>query len=134
MFDTQGLRDIGLNPSTLHPSVAKRPHAIPPGNVHIREIPQKPPSWIDRCISRLVNWKSSSQLPNATTVDENMADDTPMGTEEEEDLKDALSPVYDELKLLPVWWIPEFLPIKVRCQREDDSWNSYFTCASPTII
>jgi hypothetical protein len=38
-----------------------------------------------------------------------------LGSEEEEELHDALSPVYDQLKLKRWWWILEILPI---CQQQ----------------
>ncbi|KAI6154271.1 hypothetical protein BKA82DRAFT_34906, partial [Pisolithus tinctorius] len=44
-------------------------------------------------------------------------------SEELEDLNDALSPIYDQLKIAPCWWIPEMLPQKLWYQREeDDKW------------
>lgn len=39
----------------------------------------------------------------------------PFVSEEVEDLKDALAPVYDQLKLNWWWWILEFLPSKQVC-------------------
>ncbi|KAI0347618.1 hypothetical protein BDW22DRAFT_4266 [Trametopsis cervina] len=43
-------------------------------------------------------------------------------TEEEEDLADALSPVYDQLKLKKAWWLLEILPTRHRVQEEDNTW------------
>lgn len=45
-------------------------------------------------------------------------------TEEEEDLADALSPIYDQLKLKKAWWALEFVPMRHRVQKEDDSWGT----------
>ncbi|KAG6329588.1 hypothetical protein ID866_9502 [Astraeus odoratus] len=54
----------------------------------------------------------TSQRPNDPFVDE-----------ETEDLFDALSPIYDQLKIAPQWWILELLPRKQHYQRdEDDMW------------
>ncbi|KAF8169605.1 hypothetical protein K438DRAFT_1909489 [Mycena galopus ATCC 62051] len=41
------------------------------------------------------------------------------GTEEEEDLKDLLQPIYDELQLKPFWWILEILPLPFRSPKSD---------------
>lgn len=40
------------------------------------------------------------------------------------DLKDAMSPVYDQLKLAPMWWLLELLPVKHFHQRSDRTWTS----------
>jgi len=50
----------------------------------------------------------------------------PLGTEEEEELKDALTPAYDQLEIAWYWWILELLPTKHRFQKGDASWRSYF--------
>ncbi|KAI9511887.1 hypothetical protein F5148DRAFT_1167136 [Russula earlei] len=48
-------------------------------------------------------------------------------TEEDEELEDALSPIYDELQLSKAWWILEVLPLRHRAQkREDMSWAPYW--------
>ena len=41
-------------------------------------------------------------------------------SEEDEELADALSPIYDQLKLSKIWWILEFLPMR---HREQDRKN-----------
>ncbi|KAK0466044.1 uncharacterized protein EV420DRAFT_1474854 [Desarmillaria tabescens] len=47
--------------------------------------------------------------------------------EETEDLRDALSPMFDQLSLVPAWWILELLPAKVRYQKRDDTWGKTLT-------
>jgi hypothetical protein len=47
-------------------------------------------------------------------------------TEEELDLVDALSPIYDQLSQKWFWWILELLPVKQRYQRGDNTWASSF--------
>ncbi len=49
-------------------------------------------------------------------------------SEEEEDLEDALSPVYDQLKKKRWWWFLELLPVRHRVQRADASWRHEITC------
>ena len=44
---------------------------------------------------------------------------------EEEDLADAISPIYDQLSLAWFWWILEFFPIRIRYQHGDNSWANY---------
>lgn len=48
-------------------------------------------------------------------------------TEEEEDLADALSPIYDQLLLHKGWWPLEVFPIRHRIQTDDDTWISKIT-------
>ncbi|KIP04937.1 hypothetical protein PHLGIDRAFT_75091 [Phlebiopsis gigantea 11061_1 CR5-6] len=45
-------------------------------------------------------------------------------SEEEEDLADALCPIYDQLALRRGWWALEVVPLRHRVQLEDDSWVS----------
>jgi hypothetical protein len=47
-------------------------------------------------------------------------------TEEDLDLHDALSPIYDQLTLKWFWWILELLPLKQRYQRGDNTWVSIY--------
>lgn len=47
--------------------------------------------------------------------------------EEEEDLLDALCPIYDELKIAPGWWILELIPTKLRYQKGDNTWAKAIT-------
>ncbi|SJL07983.1 uncharacterized protein ARMOST_11342 [Armillaria ostoyae] len=42
-------------------------------------------------------------------------------TEEQEDILDALCPMYDELKIAPSWRILELSPTKLRYQKGDDT-------------
>lgn len=48
-------------------------------------------------------------------------------SEEEEDMRDALCPIYDQLRLAPYWWVLELLPLKLRVQRDDDKWDREWT-------
>ncbi|KAI8981359.1 hypothetical protein BD414DRAFT_492433 [Trametes punicea] len=43
-----------------------------------------------------------------------VAPPVPYTTEEEHEVRDALSPIYDQLELAPYWWALEFLPMKHR--------------------
>jgi hypothetical protein len=46
-------------------------------------------------------------------------------SEEDEELADALTPIYDQLKLSRFWWILEILPMRHRVQNRDNAlWKS----------
>ena len=47
--------------------------------------------------------------------------------EEEEDLADAISPIYDQLSLKWRWWLLELLPMQRRVQGEDGKWTEQTT-------
>ncbi|VDB83023.1 unnamed protein product [Peniophora sp. CBMAI 1063] len=40
-------------------------------------------------------------------------------SEEEEEIRDALCPMFDTLKLSKIWWILEVLPLRQRVQRPE---------------
>jgi hypothetical protein len=46
-------------------------------------------------------------------------------SEEDEELWDAISPKYDQLKLKRFWWVLELLPVSMRYQRGDNQWVSF---------
>ncbi|KAJ6537308.1 hypothetical protein DFH09DRAFT_1263481 [Mycena vulgaris] len=104
MFDCAGLKSIGLDPGSLYPDVAPRPPAFPVGNLRIRSIP-----------SSKNNFQESDSAPT------NGVPSVVPRTEEELDLQDALSPVYDQLSSSWLWWILELLPLQQHYQREDDT-------------
>ncbi|KAL0577270.1 hypothetical protein V5O48_004727 [Marasmius crinis-equi] len=117
MFDADLLKDFGMDPDTLYPNVLSRPPAFPVGSGHfIRNIPAS---------------SSTSQTQNAPDDSRDggvnaTATSNSRPTEEELELADALSPVYDQLSLAWFWWVLELLPIRMRHQRDDDSWADYF--------
>jgi hypothetical protein len=41
---------------------------------------------------------------------------------------DALEPIHDELKLDPLWWILEILPLTFAWQNASGKWQSTFGC------
>jgi hypothetical protein len=60
-------------------------------------------------------------------------------TEESEELEDASSPIYDELKIVKAWWILEFLPMRFREQILRDGhyiWKHFwkYVFVSSTIL
>ena len=77
-FCGERLRDIGLDPASLHPVVEDRPRPLPkPRCYHLNTIAPR----------------------------------VPLASEEEHDVRDALSPMHDQFApFTPLWWVLELLP------------------------
>ncbi|KAF4571712.1 hypothetical protein EYR36_009055 [Pleurotus pulmonarius] len=113
MFDCEGLQALGLDPGMLYPEVLPRPPmSSVTSTLRIQDIP-KPLS------------TSSNYPPNFAGVEEYSA---LYKSEEDHDMLDTLSPVYDQLSLAPSWWVLEIWPMKQRYQKGDNSWGSYIGC------
>jgi hypothetical protein len=141
MFNSSALQEeLGIDPSSLYPYVTPRPPPLPlsPGTDRIRNPPAK-----EIPIRRAGNhfWKKKAPLPDHDaepepdmhTLIESAVKDAkskmkPPLSEEEEELNDALSPKYDQLKIQKAWWIIELIPLHLRYQRGDNQWVSYFAC------
>ena len=119
MFNSAALWGIGLDPSTLYPFVKPRPPPLPVGSNYIEKHPAKPiPIRVHKYLRKV-------SVPDMETLIE--AAHTPfLGSEEEEELRDALSPKYDQLKIAKTWWVLEILPLKLRYQKGDNQWVSYY--------
>ncbi|KAJ6585623.1 hypothetical protein B0H19DRAFT_1110303 [Mycena capillaripes] len=107
VFDTEGLRSIGLDPKSLYPTVKPRPSALPVGTACIRS--------------------AKSPVAQSTSANGELPTPDPM-TEEELDLHDALSPIYDQLSLSKWWWLLELMPLKQHFQRGNNTWASRIVC------
>ncbi|KAK1235171.1 hypothetical protein PQX77_001610 [Marasmius sp. AFHP31] len=107
MFDADLLRDIGLEPTSLYPKVLPRPPALPVMSSHL--------------IRDISTTSTTSQAPSTAVT----TTTTRRPTEEELELADALSPIYDQLSLKWFWWLLEFLPIRMRYQKGDNSWVNF---------
>lgn len=132
MFHSQRLKSIGLDPSTLYPFVTPKPPPLSGENHTIESLfeKKKTKSLWRRILTatRLAPAQETgsatdSAAPMAGKVNENSMQRL---TEEEEDLKDALSPKYDQLRIVPLWWILELAPMQFREQRKCNEWVSYF--------
>ena len=44
------------------------------------------------------------------------------------ELHDAYSKLYDQLKISPVWWVLEFFPVKGKKHVMDDIWKEIYLC------
>ncbi|KAH9932412.1 hypothetical protein B0H21DRAFT_92677 [Amylocystis lapponica] len=102
-FHSELLRTIGLDPTKLHP------------DVHIA----RPPALQAPTDTALV--ASTDKLVEA------LAPDGRTLTEEEEDLVDALCPIYDMLDLAKYWWALEVIPLEHRYQNKDGEWKAHTT-------
>ncbi|KAF7364563.1 hypothetical protein MVEN_00325300 [Mycena venus] len=129
MFDARRLQELGLDPAMLYPVVKPRPPQKSPHIPDDLKIESIPPckGWLRRTFSR-----KCQGFP----VSAELAEGTPMekcapGMEEEEDLKDALSPMYDQLTLSPFWWILEVIPFTFRYQQKPD--NKWITKFRPNL-
>ena len=109
IFNTDGMKDIGLDPASLYPVVLQRPPAISIDSLnpkpYIAEIPKKAPS--------------AEELAKISAEELHQ-------TEEEIELADALAPIYDELALSWAWWILEVYPLRHKFQTSDNKWHTSF--------
>ena len=115
MFMTDALRSVGLDPASLYPTVQTRPAPIPIGQARIQTIPSRAERRLGAQAERDPN--SDDTVPLLT--------DTPSHkTEEECELDDALSPIYDQLAIKWwVWWVLEILPVSNRYQLANGKWE-----------
>lgn len=107
IFMSDGLRTLGLDPTTLYPSVRERPPPLPVTGAQIQHRPSS----------------NAQKLQNFAEVDTLVEIHM---SEEEHELRDAMSPIYDQLSIARSWWILELLPMKQPYQKSDDSWTSNF--------
>ncbi|KAJ3488319.1 hypothetical protein NLI96_g2922 [Meripilus lineatus] len=150
-FHAPLLRTVGLEPNLLWPQVIPRPAPITFASLnsdeqhtvlrHVREAtagtPAPHPTSADYSTLRtLVNYADAPADPITTGELGYGGVQLPIGpdgkpmlvmSEEEADLRDALCPIYDQLSLVPGWWILELLPMRHRVQKDDDSWMGDWT-------
>lgn len=125
-FHAPLLRSIGIEPNHLYPYIQPRPEAISFSSLSVgvqssvldtvREAAKQPPPPVDTDATVSCGYTGT---PLAIGSDGKMVMTL---SEEEEDLRDALCPIYDQLSYAPVWWLLELLPMRHREQKEDDSW------------
>jgi hypothetical protein len=119
MFHRSMFKQIGMDAATLYPHVEKRPPAIyqtPP--------PRSPPGTPDSLKAYSV--PSPQVIKNDPTIVA-YSDGGSFVNEEQEDLADAVCPIYDQLAMKWWWWILEVFPQKLHYQRDDDDrWDNDF--------
>ncbi|KAF8215371.1 hypothetical protein K438DRAFT_1801131 [Mycena galopus ATCC 62051] len=119
IFDARRLQELGLDPATLYPFVLPRPPPLPLDSGHkLESIPPRK-GWLRRTLSRK---HKADNFPVSPELESLPLPKPVRGMEEEEDLKDSLQPIYDQLQLKPFWWILEILPLTFRYQKSDSKW------------
>jgi len=115
-FHRDSFKSIGLDPAALDPFV-----------VTPRSKPLVP---YPTTVAELRASAHKAEATEATLTDEAQASPIAASTfqsEEDEELADAISPIYDQLKLARGWWILEILPLRHRVQnRRDTSWKPFW--------
>ncbi|KAI0003871.1 hypothetical protein BJV74DRAFT_812169 [Russula compacta] len=112
-FHREAFKEIGMDPTKIldtRPPALKASAYVPPAE----------------------NGTSAhaAEPTEGTLTDEVQASPTAASTfksEEDEELVDALSPIYDELQLSWGWWILEVLPIRHRHQDREGLWHKYWS-------
>lgn len=110
IFNTEGMKTIGLDPATLYPTVQSRPPAIPIDSIHPKMFISDPPK--------------KNQTPEEI---EQVNTEELTQTEEQIELADALAPIYDVLSSsTSLWWILEVFPLRFRFQALDNTWHTSY--------
>ena len=114
-FYRKTFKHIGLDPTTLFPFVTPRPPAL------------------ETSVPRVAEARAFAHCPDPPHVTLNdQVQASPIAactfkSEDHEELLDALSPIYDQLKLSKPWWILEILPLRHLVQdRKEFSWKPYW--------
>ncbi|EPQ60078.1 hypothetical protein GLOTRDRAFT_112845 [Gloeophyllum trabeum ATCC 11539] len=116
LFHGRALRAFGVDPAALYPTVQPRPPAL-----GLRDN-----TVLCEHLSKVAaEGKCADSIPGSKDIEFGKVGK--MASEEEEDLADALCPLYDELTIAKWWWILEILPLRVRQQAENASWFSCWT-------
>jgi hypothetical protein len=98
MFHKDTFFKIGLDPDTIFPKILTRsPMILQDPKIHTIPVPKPMVVCDDR---KAVVYTDGGSFVN----------------EAEEDLADALSPMYDQLKQAKYWWLLEIIPQKIQYQ------------------
>ncbi|KAH8987362.1 hypothetical protein EDB86DRAFT_2808911 [Lactarius hatsudake] len=118
-FYRESFKEIGLDPETLiNPNklFAPRPPALTPSAAQVAQV-QTSAHFAEPTDGTLVTDQVQASPTAATTFQ----------TEEIEELADALSPTYDQLKLSKKWWLLEVIPMQHRVQdRRNCTWKYFW--------
>jgi hypothetical protein len=109
LFHIDGLKKVGLDPSTLYPIVLPRPPAL-----------SLDPSSPQTSLIQATPKKSAEP----DYGDDEVHVEEVHESEELLELKDALAPIYDQLNLAWFWWIVEVMPFRHHFQLSDNSWTA----------
>ena len=122
MFISSGLRNLGMDPSMLYPIVLLRPPPLSASSISVRNIPKQGSGqgWSARL--PFVSATCASREATSPVLEIGGGQGVVM-TEEQHEVLDATSPLYDQLALVPAWWSLELVPVLQRRQRENDTWE-----------
>lgn len=141
-FHADQLQKVGLDPASLYPVVKTRPPAIyataekldalraAEASYNVTSQSQPAPTTptasitsMTALISPPMHKREDSTRTLVNGVDPADIKYSPSClTEEEEDVLDAVCPLYDQLDLVKAWWILEVVPLVQRYQEEDNEW------------
>jgi hypothetical protein len=110
-FYRDSFKAVGLDPDTLYPSVTRvtpSPKLLKPSYTTVTEL-------------RASADKAKLDEPKHTNKELDSIKASTFESEENEELADSISPIYDPLKLARGWWILEYLPMRHRVQRRQDT-------------
>jgi len=135
LFHSAEIDDLGVSPASLWPTV-KIP--TPPNLINIDE---EPAHGHEGTGSTLTNGHGADAT-DTTAINvplpppAKLAPTTQIKLGSDDDAKDAVTPIYDQLSLKWWWWILEFMPMQQRYQRHDQSWRTWFSInlGGPRII
>lgn len=137
MFHSDRLRqELGLEPARLFPVVMERPKSLSvrDGAGRVMKIRKMPKA------GKEVGGGGSTEALLEHSADpyhhnggDGTIDHDHEKTEEEEELHDALSPIYDQLSLAPRWWALEVLPMMHKYQKVPVS-NLFVTRYVPNVL
>jgi hypothetical protein len=103
-FHAGSFKEVGLDVNTLYPVVLQRPPVVDGANPTDTNHTAEP--------------TDSTLVPTSQSI---------FKSEEDEELQDALSPIYDALKRHKAWWILEVIPLQFSKQnRTDAKWKNYW--------
>ncbi|KAI0268250.1 hypothetical protein BC834DRAFT_683471 [Gloeopeniophorella convolvens] len=108
-FHRDSFKEIGIDPSSLYHTLTTRPPPLPPTQ-----------KWFDKANEAT----HASECNDGTMTHCVLASDDAAATfvsEEEEEVVDALMPIYDMLSIYKCWWILEILPLRYRLQNAKES-------------
>ncbi|RXW14426.1 hypothetical protein EST38_g11429 [Candolleomyces aberdarensis] len=111
LFLTDRLYEIGLDPSTIYPEVLIRPVPLS-AEEHNEKHKIRKRSREEMPFRHSI---SRSKLPITRVSGQPATGPNVMPlTEEHEELMDALSPIYDQMKIKKWWWLLEYIPVPLR--------------------
>jgi hypothetical protein len=93
----------------------------------LKSIGLEPDLLYPKVIVPSIEQSTSGSVPRTS---KSLEDSASVQIQEDPELLDALSPIYDQLSIAPGWWVLEIFPTKGRKQlpppKDFDTWKSYF--------